>query len=119
MLVCSFGVVLSMFNVLLKNKMMISNMVVVNIMDNVFNVNILFFGVCSSMVNLIVVVVMVLVIVVVMGVFMLMFMFCVFVFFVLWVLGVLMVMLVNLLVLNNILMLNCVYVGVVIISMLG
>lgn len=50
-LMCSFGVAPSSLVVLPKNTTMTSNMVAANIMDNIPLVNILPFGMCSSLAN--------------------------------------------------------------------
>lgn len=50
-LMCSFGVAPSSLVVLPKNTTMTSNMVAANIMDNIPMVNIMPFGMCSSLAN--------------------------------------------------------------------
>ncbi len=51
LLQCSFGVAPSTLNVLPLNRMMAGGMPVANLMDNVPMLNILPFGMCSSMAN--------------------------------------------------------------------
>ncbi len=119
MLACSFGAAPSTLNVLPKNKMMTSNMAAANIMDNVPNVNIPPFGVCSSMANPTVAAATASATAAAMGVFTLTPMPCVPVFPAPWAPGAPTVMLANLPVLNNTSTLNCAYAGVVTISMPG
>ncbi|MCW5519052.1 DUF4280 domain-containing protein [Aureitalea sp. L0-47] len=51
MMICSFGVAPSSLIVLPQNRVMTNNMPAANIMDNVPMVNILPFGMCSSLAN--------------------------------------------------------------------
>jgi hypothetical protein len=116
---CTFGAAPSTLNVLPKNKMMTSNMAAANIMDNIPNVNVPPFGVCSSMANPAVASATAAATAAAMGVFTLTPMPCIPVFPAPWVPGTPTVMLANMPVLNNTSKLMCAYAGVVSFAMPG